>query len=663
MKGLLISLLFYLELFCRSCCSPAEDTRSWAHTIVVTGVSSDSYNEPCVQRSTGITHCTSLTMALKGLRYNSTLVSVNSGTHTLDSAVLVSHMKNIAVIGGGIDETIVTCNNSLWNSSTAGIVVSNSTDVEISSISFNGCAQEHQLKLSTVTDYIECSFLYTIPASLYFSYCHTVLLHNVSIVDTNGSGLMLNQVSGNVTVSNCQVTGCYGQISNRNLNQCDITYDYTLVDFQFFHGRPNNDYSVYDTDCSINQPMGGIAIINPSLSQVNIQSCVLTNNTRGLFVLRNTWQDYNTSFNVNDTIISSNLNSSLIMADSSQTSVNFCNVNITDHIEAVTPSVQYTNRFDKMKIKLVSKYFVWESYYSPLSFKITDQQLNCYLPQPKPDYLCDEYDPWGVCLDSNSFTAKCPLSYVVCNTSDGELHCKDNRNASKVCGHCNDVFSVPINSPYLSCVKCNAYEGWMYLILLEFIPVTLMVATIAILNVNLNQGSLKAFVFFCQIISIPFPSIPWTVVTQYYHGDEGDFSVPCGFKPFPFSVWNLDFITFLLPECNGLPICISSSTTPLLAISFWYVIALYPFVLLALIFSCIFLYDRGYRCVVCVVRPIHRLLARFWRLFDIQPSLTHTVASVYTLCFTQIAAVSLKILQSSVLQNSNDKHLETVFFL
>ena len=623
MKALLISLLFYLELFCRSCCSPAEDTRSWEHTIVVTGVSSGSYNEPCVQRSTGITHCTSLTMALEGLRYNSTLVSVNSGTHTLDSTVLVSHMKNIAVIGGGIDETIVTCNNSSWNSSTAGIVVSDSTDVEISSISFNGCAHEHQLKLSTGG--YECfSFLYTIPASLYFSYCHTVLLHNVSIVDTNGSGLMFNQVSGNVTVSNCLVTGCYGQISSQSLNQCDIRYDYTSVDFQFSHGGPNNDYSVYDNDCSINQPGGGITIINPS-GQVNIQSCVLTNNTRGLFVLRNTWQDYNTSFNVNDTIISSNLDSSLIMADSSQTAVNFCNTNITDYIKAVTPLVEYTNRFDQMKIKLVSKYFVWESYYSPLSFKITNQQLNCYLPQPpiqptQPDpYYCDQYEYifQSVCPDSNSsHTATCPLPYAFCDSSDSQLHCKDNRSASKVCGPCNDGFSVPINSPYLSCVKCNAYEGWMYLILLEFIPVTLMVATIAILNVNLNQGSLKAFVFFCQIISIPFPSIPWTAVTQVgsgYHYEP--FSIPCGFKPFPFSVWNLDFITFLLPdpECNGLPMCISSSTTPLSAISFWYVIALYPFVLLALIFSCIFLYDRGWRCVVCVVRPFHRLLARFWR--------------------------------------------------
>ena len=47
---------------------------------------------------------------------------------------------------------------------------------------------------------------------------------------------------------------------------------------------------------------------------------------------------------------------------------------------------------------------------------------------------------------------------------------------------------------------------------------------------------------------------------------------------------------------------------------------------------------------MCIVRPVHRLLARFWRSFNIQPSLTHTVASIYTLCFTQLAATSLKLL-------------------
>ena len=84
--------------------------------------------------------------------------------------------------------------------------------------------------------------------------------------------------------------------------------------------------------------------------------------------------------------------------------------------------------------------------------------------------------------------------------------------------------------------------------------------------------------------------------------------------------------------------------------------------MLALLTYCVIvMYDKGYKYVVCVVRPIHRLLARFWRLFGIQPSLSHTVASLYTLCFTQLAATSLKILHPTVYTDTESQN-HTVFF-
>ena len=58
---------------------------------------------------------------------------------------------------------------------------------------------------------------------------------------------------------------------------------------------------------------------------------------------------------------------------------------------------------------------------------------------------------------------------------------------------------------------------------------------------------------------------------------------------------------------------------------------------------------------------MHRLLAQFWRLFGIQPSLSHTVASLYTLCFTQLAATSLKILHPTVYTDTESQN-HTVFF-
>ena len=56
------------------------------------------------------------------------------------------------------------------------------------------------------------------------------------------------------------------------------------------------------------------------------------------------------------------------------------------------------------------------------------------------------------------------------------------------------------------------------------------------------------------------------------------------------------------------------------------------------------MYNKGFRCVITMTWPIHRLLARFWSMTNIQPSFTHSISSIYVLCFTQFAATSLKLL-------------------
>ena len=58
--------------------------------------------------------------------------------------------------------------------------------------------------------------------------------------------------------------------------------------------------------------------------------------------------------------------------------------------------------------------------------------------------------------------------------------------------------------------------------------------------------------------------------------------------------------------------------------------------------------DKGYKVIVLITRPIHRLLARFWHMTNIEPSLPHSIASIYLLCFMQLAATSFKLLHFSI---------------
>ena len=202
---------------------------------------------------------------------------------------------------------------------------------------------------------------------------------------------------------------------------------------------------------------------------------------------------------------------------------------------------------------------------------------------------------------------------------------------------------------------------------LEFVPLTIMVAIIAILNVNLNQGSLNAYIFFCQILTLSFPSVgypAWLVTNIYYeHRLHNIYLIPL-------SIWNLEFINF--PSYYSyykdetsfslcISLCISTNISPLTALSFWYVIAFFPLVLLALLYSSVILYGNGCSCVLFIVKPVHHILAPLWRKFDINSSLTTTLASVCTLCFTQLAAISLKILHPAWYHSEYSENV-TVFF-
>ena len=214
-----------------------------------------------------------------------------------------------------------------------------------------------------------------------------------------------------------------------------------------------------------------------------------------------------------------------------------------------------------------------------------------------------------------------------------------------ICGSCEDGYSVPINLPN-KCVQCDdPLMGWILFVTVQLLPVTVMVLLIIVLNIQLTSGTFNALVFYSQILTTVYPSltfnsifgrIPWTTTSYYYDATISNFS-----KPFliPLNILNLDFTLFL----GTYPLCISSATTPLQAVLFRYVIGLYPLVLLLLLYVWITLYNKGYKVIVLITRPIHRLLARFWCMTNIEPSLPHSIASIYLLCFMQLAATSFKL--------------------
>ena len=261
---------------------------------------------------------------------------------------------------------------------------------------------------------------------------------------------------------------------------------------------------------------------------------------------------------------------------------------------------------------------------------------NCY----NGYYSYNGYYNYGCYINATSGKCECSdspgLAAPLCFYSPylDTRACAKNRTGT-LCGSCEKDYSVPINLP-TECVQCDPLIGWILFVTVQLLPVTVMVLLMIVLNIQLTSGSINALVFYSQILTTVYPGLTSNII----------FGTSCynSIYLIPFNIFNLDFTLFLADY----PLCILSATTPLEALSFWYVIGLHPLVLLLLLYVWITLYDKGYKVIVLITRPIHRLLARFWRMTNIEPSLPHSIASIYLLCFMQLAATSFKLLHFSI---------------
>ena len=215
--------------------------------------------------------------------------------------------------------------------------------------------------------------------------------------------------------------------------------------------------------------------------------------------------------------------------------------------------------------------------------------------------------------------------------------CTDKSTGEDYLG-CLSEWGIPINVPFF-CTECDEY-GLLVFIVIEILPITIMVLLIIIFNIQLTNGSINGVVFYSQIISTSYSVYLYSSSSYYYYYDYYYHYYIDSLSKIPSNILNLDFTPFIY----NYVMCISPNTPPLGVISFWYVIGFYPLLLLLLLYVWITLYDNGYKCVVFITRPFHRCMARFWSMTGIEPSFTHSIASIYILCFTQLAATSFKIL-------------------
>ncbi|XP_019858508.1 PREDICTED: uncharacterized protein LOC109586744 [Amphimedon queenslandica] len=238
-----------------------------------------------------------------------------------------------------------------------------------------------------------------------------------------------------------------------------------------------------------------------------------------------------------------------------------------------------------------------------------------------------------------------------------------NRNGT-LCAKCKSNYCTAVNSLKYKCIDIGSHKHyysytWIFYLLFEYVPITLLMIVVIIFNVSVTSGPANAFIFFSQIISSTFSvdadgQINYETITHHAPGIKQAYI-------FLYGIWNLDFLNAI--DYDGWLFCLSPKFGALQIMTLKYIAAAYPLVIIVLIVFLVWLYNKNYRFVVCLFRPIHWCTARCMRYLNIDRSLMDALATFLILSYVKFAVTACYILYPNPLVYDAAKHPKYVAYL
>ena len=250
-----------------------------------------------------------------------------------------------------------------------------------------------------------------------------------------------------------------------------------------------------------------------------------------------------------------------------------------------------------------------------------------------------------------------PLPHSIKELND--FFCSKSHSNGTLCGICLSGYGVSvaafesIDSPCVKCSKDSVYYNWIYYILACFVPIIVFFLFIFVFSVSVTGGPLNSFIFFAQVINsvtkanadglIPLPS-------------GSGFQFVHSFYGVVYSIWNLKFLD------PWLHFCLSPHLNSLDMLLLGYLRALFPLVLLVIVVSVLYFYNKGINCVVFCCRPFHRCVARFRQFSNVKESMIGGFAVFIIISYTQVTLISVLVLTPAALYDAHDNIVDWVFY-
>ena len=236
------------------------------------------------------------------------------------------------------------------------------------------------------------------------------------------------------------------------------------------------------------------------------------------------------------------------------------------------------------------------------------------------------------------------------------LYCYGLNRNQTLCGKCAVNYSLAINSYDFRCLpssQCKS-ESILLFLLSTLGPLTAFYTLVFVLQLNVATSYMFTYVLFAQTVSLFVIPIQDRMFLAFKSFEIG--KVLTQILISSYSIWTLDVLTIFMP-----PICINEDIGNVTAISFQYIIALYPLLLILLSYLFVELYDRNFRVVVYILLPIRKCLSSMHIKVDPISSLLTTFATFFFLSFSRMTIISLMLLSNARLLTPNGTVVRTVF--
>ena len=242
---------------------------------------------------------------------------------------------------------------------------------------------------------------------------------------------------------------------------------------------------------------------------------------------------------------------------------------------------------------------------------------------------------WAGYIEDKFMTGICPLSFCSYNGTGYEIEiplpkytspshldeyiCGPTRTGI-LCGSCKPGYSVFYHSPSYSCHKSRYCDlGWLFYVLSELVPVTLLFVTVLVLNISFTSGNINGFILFSQLLDSVI--VNGSGVAQYPAVLS---TLGWGYQLI-YGVFTMQFFSI-----EPLSFCLWEGATVLDILAFRYVTIVYAFLL---VLVTLFFINH---CGVFARRHL--------RISAIKSSVIHGLSAFIVLCYAQATKVSIYIL-------------------